>query len=73
LFESSEAEEKTQLLKSVLQNFSLQGKILSFEAKIPFSGILDYAQTGSMLAWWDGFRTFPWEKVAIDPKTVLAF
>ena len=49
LFESSEAEEKTQLLKSVLQNFSLQGKILSFEAKIPFSGILDYAQTGSML------------------------
>lgn len=42
LFESSEAEEKTQLLNFILQNFSLKGKKLSFEAKIPFSGILQY-------------------------------
>jgi len=49
LFESSEAEEKTQLLNFVLQNFSLKGKNLLFEAKIPFSGILEYANTGSML------------------------
>ena len=49
LFESSEAEEKTQLLNFILQNFSLKGKNLSFEAKIPFSGILAYANSGSML------------------------
>jgi len=49
LFESSEAEEKTQLLNFTLQNFSLAGKNLSFDAKIPFSGILEYAKTGSML------------------------
>lgn len=49
LFESSEAEEKTQLLNFILQNFSLKGKNLSFEAKIPFSGILQYARTNSLL------------------------
>ncbi|EKE11104.1 MAG: recombinase [uncultured bacterium] len=49
IFESSEAQEKTQLLKFTLQNFSLTGKNLSFEAKIPFSGILEYANSGSML------------------------
>lgn len=49
LFESSEAEEKTQLLNFILQNFFLKGKNLSFDAKIPFSGILSYAKTGSML------------------------
>lgn len=42
LFESSEPEEKTQLLNFALQNFSLSGKNLLFEAKIPFSGILAY-------------------------------
>lgn len=40
LFESSEPEEKTQLLNFILQNFSLSGKNLLFETKIPFSGIL---------------------------------
>lgn len=49
LFESSEAEEKTQLLNFILQNFSLKGKNLSFEVKNPFSGILEYAKTGSLL------------------------
>lgn len=49
LFESSEAEEKTQLLNFILQNFSLKGKNLSFEATNPFAGVLEYAKTGSML------------------------
>ena len=49
IFESSEVDEKRQLLNFLLQNFSLQGKNLSFKTKIPFSGIIEYAQTGSML------------------------
>jgi len=48
-FESSEPEEKTQLLNFVQQNFSLVGKNLLFETKNPFAGILEYAKTGSML------------------------
>lgn len=40
LFTSSEPEEKTQLLKFVLQNFSIEKKKLLFETKNPFSGIL---------------------------------
>ena len=49
IFESSEAQEKAQLLNFTLQNFSLAGKNLLFEAKNPFAGILEYAKTGSML------------------------
>jgi hypothetical protein len=48
-FESSEPEEKTQLLNFVHQNFFLEGKKLLFEAKIPFAGILEYAKTGNRL------------------------
>ncbi len=50
LFMSSEHQEKTQLLSFVHQNFSLKGKKLLFELKIPFSGILEYAQTGEKSA-----------------------
>ncbi|NTV40784.1 MAG: recombinase family protein [Candidatus Moranbacteria bacterium] len=42
LFESSEPGEKRQLLNFALQNLSLTGKTLVFDAKIPFSGILAY-------------------------------
>jgi hypothetical protein len=41
IFESSEVQEKTQLLNFLLQNCELQGKKLSFKLKIPFEGILD--------------------------------
>ncbi|KKP79801.1 MAG: Resolvase [Candidatus Moranbacteria bacterium GW2011_GWF2_35_39] len=49
LFISSEPEEKTQLLNFIHQNFFLEGKKLLFEAKIPFTGILEYAKTGNRL------------------------
>ena len=48
LFESSEPEEKTQLVNFVLQNLRLKGKNLLFELKIPFNGILDYAKSGNL-------------------------
>jgi hypothetical protein len=71
LFESSEAQEKTQLLNFILQNFSLKGKNLSFEAKIPFSGILQYDMYTSGLAWQDSFRTFDWLAELADPDTII--
>ncbi len=49
LFESSELEEKQQLLNFLLQNSYLKGKKDLFELKIPFNGILEYANTGSLL------------------------
>ena len=49
LFKSSEPQEKTQLLNFILQNFYLRDRNLLFETKIPFSGILEYAETGSLL------------------------
>jgi DNA invertase Pin-like site-specific DNA recombinase len=55
IFESSEPEEKTQLLNFILQNFSLEGKKLLFEAKNPFAGVLEYAKTRNVLGGRDGF------------------
>lgn len=49
LFQISEPKEKTQLLRFLLQNFSLQGKNLLFEVKTPFNGIVEYAKTGNWL------------------------
>lgn len=49
IFESSELEEKQQLLNFLLQNSYLKGKKALFELKNPFSGILEYAKTDSLL------------------------
>lgn len=51
IFESSEAQEKTQLLNFLLQNFSLKGKKLLFELKTPFNGIVEYAKSDK---WYPG-------------------
>jgi site-specific DNA recombinase len=40
IFESSEMEEKRQLLNFILQNLELKGKNLSFETKTPFETVL---------------------------------
>ena len=56
IFESSEVEEKTQLLNFLLQNCELNRTKLVYKLKIPFSGILDYAKTGSMLRGSDSNR-----------------
>jgi site-specific DNA recombinase len=56
IFESSEVEEKTQLLNFLLQNCELEGKKLLYKLKTPFNGVLEYAQTGSMLRGSDSNR-----------------
>lgn len=53
LLESSEPEEKTQLINFVLQNLRLKGRNLLFELKTPFNGILDYAKSGNLYRVWD--------------------
>ena len=52
IFESSETEEKRQLLNFVFQNFKLDGKNLLFETKTPFDTVLQCSQTSS----WGGYR-----------------
>ncbi|GEM_PF-4650746 len=43
LFESSEIEERRQLIKLVLQNVRLEGKIVRYDGLKPFDTILNYA------------------------------
>lgn len=49
IFKSSEPEEKTQLLKFILQNLELKGKKLVYELRNPFQGIADYQKTANWL------------------------
>ncbi len=49
IFQSSEPEEKTQLLKFVLKNLELRGRKLVYELKNPFQGIVEYQKTGNWL------------------------
>lgn len=49
LFESSEVEEKRQLLKLVLQNCELKGKKLEFTLEKPFDTVLHYADRSAWL------------------------
>lgn len=49
IFESSEVNEKRQLLSFLLQNCRLQDKKLLFELRSPFNDILEYAHYPSML------------------------
>ncbi len=49
IFESSEVNEKRQLLNFLLQNCRLSGKNLSFELKAPFDAMLEYSHHPSVL------------------------
>ncbi len=56
IFESSEVEEKIQLLNFLLQNCELEDKKLLFKLKTPFEGVLEYANTGNLLPGSDSNR-----------------
>jgi len=45
IFESSEIEEKRQLVNFVFQNLELDGKRLLFKTKAPFGKVLEYQNT----------------------------
>ncbi len=49
IFQSSEIEEKRQLLNFLLQNLNLDGKKLQFELKPPFDTLLQASKCSEML------------------------
>jgi len=49
VFQSSEIEEKRQLLNFLLQNLKLQGKNLVFELKTPFDTVLQVSKCSNLL------------------------
>ena len=60
IFESSEVEEKRQLVNFVFQNFELKDKKLSVTLREPFKIIKDTSLAGKcpgMCRWTDNYRT----------------
>ncbi|HEX6976862.1 MAG TPA: hypothetical protein VF185_00695 [Patescibacteria group bacterium] len=58
LFKSSEIEERRQLLKLTLQNITLGGKTVRFQAQKLFDTILNFADSPSWLHLMDEVRTY---------------
>ena len=58
IFESSEVNEKRQLLNFLLQNLKLQGKKLLFELKTPLDTVLEANKCSTLLRWLDDIRTY---------------
>ena len=63
IFESSEVEEKKQLLNFVLQNLQLKEKELVFTVREPFNTMLKFNNCPTMLPLVNAFRTLDWGKV----------
>ena len=70
--ESSEPEEKRQLLNFLLQNLKLDGKKLSFKLKTPFNTVPQTSKCSNLLAWRNSFRTFEWSKALPAPEVVIS-
>lgn len=66
IFESSEVNEKRQLLNFLLQNCRLSGKNLAFELRSPFGMMLEYAHHPSVLPLVDELRTLNWKEIALN-------
>lgn len=58
LFASSEIEQKRQLLKLVLQNLTLEGRKVRYEAIKPLETILNFADHKLVLRGMESIRTF---------------
>ena len=61
IFESSEVDEKRELLNLVFQNLKLEGKKMLTEICEPFSTMIGYKDHPTSWRWRDAFRTFDWE------------
>ena len=71
LFVSSEIEEKRQLLKLLLQNPTLDGKIVRYTLLKPFDTILNFADSQAWLAQWDDFRKTNWLEIIEYPTLLI--
>ena len=63
IFESSEPEEKRQLVNFVFQNLELDGKKLLFKTKTPFERVLEYQSTHNWGRLCDAFRTLDRDEI----------
>lgn len=63
IFESSEVEEKRQLLGLVFQNLQLKDATLSVSVQEPFLTMMDFKNRPGEWGRLDGFRTFDWRKL----------
>ncbi|MDP3057797.1 MAG: hypothetical protein Q8N37_04785 [bacterium] len=66
IFESSEPNEKRQLLNYLLQNCRLNERNLLFELKKPFDALVKYNKCPEMLPLLDAFRTFDWKGLNLE-------
>ena len=71
LFISSGIEEKRQILKLILQNSVLDGRLVKYSLLKPFDTILKYADSQSGLAKWDDFRQADWSEIVDTPDLIL--
>jgi len=63
IFESSEIQEKRQLLNFLLQNLELKGKKLLYKLKTPFDTVLLFDSHTRWLPLLDRFRTVNWASI----------
>ena len=74
IFESSEADEKRQLLNLVFQNLQLKDGSLSVSVREPFLTMLDFKNRPEEWGRLDAFRTFDWKNLfthnILLPKTL---
>ncbi|MBX9744882.1 MAG: hypothetical protein K2X08_06710 [Chlamydiales bacterium] len=66
IFESSEVDEKRQLLNLVFQNLQLRGANLSVSVQEPFLTMIGYKECPTNWRWRDAFRTFSWRGFPIS-------
>ena len=59
IFESSEVDEKRQLLNFVFQNLKLDGKNLSIDTCEPFTTLVDYKKSPKGWGWLDSNQRRP--------------
>ena len=63
VFESSEINEKRQILDYLLQNCKLSGKNFFFELEAPFDTVLQVNNSSTLLPLQNAFRTFDWKRI----------
>ena len=65
IFDSSETEQKRQLLNYLLQNPVIKSKKLYFTTKKPFDMLLNIPKGLVLGQWLDDFRTLKWQDIGL--------
>lgn len=71
LFQSSEDEEKRELLEYLLRNSKMDGEKILPELKMPFDAIITANKTQNWLTKWNDFRIANWGDIVEYPEFML--